>query len=261
MDWKKLLHHSAIALLIGALGHGTARQTTAQEESDVARPISQAAGVVRLSDQPARGGIRLVSFDQQAACTPCSQACAHGACMNGACRYRGGARCESGRCQHGHGGCRPYKYNLYSFHDAGDDLFGWAGYDSGHQCDQHYPNSAHCRGGCWLDDQADMFFARNKQNSDIFCDHIHGKFAYFTPMGNGGEGAPPFGHYNLVYAANPSYFDPRDSNQYAAPGWGAPMAVPLAPMVRHTMNYSSGMPASRLTPISNVLPPRGRRSR
>ena len=78
--------------------------------------------------------------------------------------------------------------------------------------------------------------------------------AYFTPMGNGGEGVPKFGHYQLVYAADPNYFDPRDGQVYAAQGWGVPMSVPLAPNVRYTMNYSSGMPASRLTPISNVVP-------
>lgn len=180
------------------------------------------------------------------------------AALHGGYATNGARHCPNGNCQNGCNGCYPYKYNLYSFHDLGDDTLGWAGYDSGHRNDCHYPISAHCHGGCWLDDQADMFFARNKQNSDIFCAHIHGKFAYFTPMGNGGSGAPPFGHYNLVYAASPNYTDPRDSQLYAAQGWGVPMAVPLAPTVRHTMNYSAGMPASRLTPISNALPPRRR---
>lgn len=125
-------------------------------------------------------------------------------------------------------------------------------------CPEHgQHNCPHCCG--WLHDQWDMFNCRNRQQGEIMRAHIHGKLAYFHPMGNGGEGVPPFGHYHLVYAANPNYSDPRDSQIYAAQGWGVPMSVPLAPTVRHTMNYSSGMPASRLTPISNVVPPRGGR--
>lgn len=101
-----------------------------------------------------------------------------------------------------------------------------------------------------------MFFARNRQQSDILGAHFRGKLAYLTPMGNGGAGAPPFGCYQLVYPVNPDYANPYDvQQQYGAQGYGVPMSVPLAPNVRHTMNYSAGMPASRLTPISNVVPP------
>lgn len=118
-------------------------------------------------------------------------------------------------------------------------------------------NCPDCNG--WMHDQWVMFNARNRQQGEIMRAHIHGKLAYFHPMGNGGEGAPPFGCYHLVYAVDPGYSDPRDSQIYAAQGWGVPMSVPLAPTVRHTMNYSTGMPSSRLTPISNVVPPRGGR--
>lgn len=100
-----------------------------------------------------------------------------------------------------------------------------------------------------------MFVARNQQTCDVLKTQFHGKMAYFHPMGNGGEGVPLTGAYHLVYPLDPSYIDPRDSGVYAAQGWGVPMSVPLAPTVRHTMNYSSGIPASRLTPISNVVPP------
>jgi hypothetical protein len=118
-------------------------------------------------------------------------------------------------------------------------------------------NCPDCRG--WWHEQWLMFNARNREQGEILRAHKHGKLAYFHPMGNGGEGVPPFGCYHLVYAADPSYFDPRDGQIYAAQGWGVPMAVPLAPTVRHTMNYSTGIPSSRLTPISNVVPPRGGR--
>ena len=109
---------------------------------------------------------------------------------------------------------------------------------------------------CSICGQMQMLHDQNRHNCNILCAHLRGKLAYFTPMGNGGEGVPKFGQYHLVYAADPNYFDPRDGQVYAAEGWGVPMSVPLAPNVRHTMNYSSGMPASRLTPISNVVPPR-----
>ena len=58
----------------------------------------------------------------------------------------------------------------------------------------------------------------------------------------------------MVYAVDPNYFDGRDGQLYSAEGYGVPMAVPLAPNVGHTYNYSWGLPASRLTPISNVAP-------
>ena len=134
------------------------------------------------------------------------------------------------------------------------------GYAQGNgPCPEHgQMNCPHCCG--WLHDQWGMFNARNRQQGEILRAHIHGKLAYFHPMGNGGEGVPPFGCYHLVYAVNPNYSDPRDSQIYAAQGWGVPMSVPLAPTVRHTMNYSTGIPSSRLTPISNVVPPRGGRS-
>ncbi len=111
-----------------------------------------------------------------------------------------------------------------------------------------------CQGWCCCD--CEQFFARNRHNSEIFHAHVKGKLAYFIPMGNGGEGVPNVGWYHHVYAADPGYFDPRDGGVYAAQGYGVPISVPLPPTVRHTMNYSAGMPASRLTPISNVVQPR-----
>lgn len=148
--------------------------------------------------------------------------------------------------------------------DWNDETNGGAGIEFGQGnlwnglCPEHgQRNCPHCCG--WLHDQWEVFNCRNRQQGEILRAHIHGKLAYFHPMGNGGEGAPPFGCYHLVYAADPNYFDPRDAQVYAAQGWGVPMSVPLAPTVRHTMNYSAGIPASRLTPISNVVPPRGSR--
>ena len=223
-------------------------------------------------------------------------ACTNGACTNGSCSARAGA-CGPNGCRPGTpGSCGPNgcpscrtggggHSSGYSFRDAGQSWNGaghatgravgsmWRGpecdwndeggagsWSGNGPCPEHGSrNCPHCSG--WLHDQWWMFNARNRQQGEILRAHIHGKFAYFHPMGNGGEGAPPFGCYHLVYAVNPDYSDPRDSQIYAAQGWGVPMSVPLAPTVRHTMNYSTGIPSSRLTPISNVVPPRGGRGR
>ncbi len=74
------------------------------------------------------------------------------------------------------------------------------------------------------------------------------------PNGCGGKGCPPIGVYQMTYPVNPDYFDGRDGNVHAAQGYGVPIAVPLAPVVRHQYNYSWGVPASRITHISNHAP-------
>ncbi len=83
------------------------------------------------------------------------------------------------------------------------------------------------------------------------CNYFHSKFGYFCPSGAGGAGSPFFGKYARVYPQDVNYFDGRDGQLYAAQGYGAPMAVPLAPVVGHTYNYGWGIPSSRLTPISH----------
>ncbi len=62
-----------------------------------------------------------------------------------------------------------------------------------------------------------------------------------------------FGAYDITYAVNPYYQDPRDSRVYSAQGWGVPMGVPLAPVVNHSYNYGWGIPSSRMTPVSRPL--------
>jgi hypothetical protein len=81
--------------------------------------------------------------------------------------------------------------------------------------------------------------------------YFHSKFGYFCPSGAGGAGSPFFGKYARVYPQDVNYFDGRDGQLFAAQGYGAPMAVPLAPVVGHTYNYGWGIPSSRLTPISH----------
>jgi len=90
--------------------------------------------------------------------------------------------------------------------------------------------------------------------------HMHGRGGLgnwdpkFGPRGCGGKGCPPFGMYQMVYPLNPEFCDRRDSNVYAAQGYNTPVSIPLAPNVRHQFNYSWGVPASRITHISQPVP-------
>jgi hypothetical protein len=74
----------------------------------------------------------------------------------------------------------------------------------------------------------------------------HSKLHYFFIKN------PPCGHYQIVYPVDPWYGDARDAGVYAAEGYGGPMSVPLAPVIRHTFNYGWGVPSSRLTPVSHL---------
>jgi hypothetical protein len=96
--------------------------------------------------------------------------------------------------------------------------------------------------------------ARNQHQSAMLKSHLRCKYGYFIPTGCGGAGCPPLGGYKRVYAVDPGYFDMRDGGIYAAQGYGVPIAVPLAPTVLSTYNYSWGVPASRLTPVTHPIP-------
>lgn len=68
--------------------------------------------------------------------------------------------------------------------------------------------------------------------------------------GNCDQGSGLFGHYQITYANQPSYADARDGQAWGARGYGMPITIPAAPVVRYSYNYSHGTPASRLTPLS-----------
>ena len=108
----------------------------------------------------------------------------------------------------------------------------------------------------WWCEQQYKSDCRRAYRNHVLAAHFHNKFNYFTPSGSCGEGATLFGHYKRVYATEPHYSHPSDSQVYASPMTGHPTAVPLPPTVRHQYNYSWGSPSSRLTPVSNIILPR-----
>jgi hypothetical protein len=86
-----------------------------------------------------------------------------------------------------------------------------------------------------------------------FCKGLSRLDKCFDKNGKG-TGQPLVGHYKMVYPVDPWYFDGRDGQAYAAEGYGGPVSVPLAPVVRQQYNYGWGIPSSRITPISRPLP-------
>ncbi len=292
MNLEKILRYGVRMLIAGATLHGLSAMTIAEDVQSAEFQTSNASvgkQVSLVSDEKAplppsvEPPGRIQNQGPGVARVP---GCTSAACQNGACTARAGGCGPQGCGANGCASCRS-RGSGYTMSDVGqawggvghatrhamshsvgsmwrgpecdwNDEAGAGSWSGNGTCPEHgCRNCPHCCG--WLHDQWGMFNARNRQQGEIVRAQIHGKLAYFHPMGNGGEGAPPFGCYHLVYAANPDYSDPRDSQIYAAQGYGVPISVPLAPTVRHTMNYSTGMPSSRLTPISNVVPPRGGR--
>ncbi|MCA8982547.1 MAG: hypothetical protein KDA76_02210 [Planctomycetaceae bacterium] len=133
-------------------------------------------------------------------------------------------------------------------------------------CTEHCKDKC-CKSGdvCYVDGYCDRcrrlgLFGRMRAFCGYRCENEHcrncrgGLGSRFLPNGCGGKGCPPFGAYQMVYPLNPDHFDLRDGQVHAAQGYGVPMAVPLAPVVRQQYNYSWGVPASRITHISNHAP-------
>lgn len=156
-------------------------------------------------------------------CCPCPT----GAC-NGAVCYAG-MYCDPSDCNN----CFQGSYG-YGVHGC-DPCQGRHG-RHGHQCCNPKPK------GLWQ---------KCARANNTVCDRL---FGWMIPSGCGGQGAPLAGKYHMVYAEQPSWIDPRDTQIYAAQGYGMPMTVPLAPNVNHAYNYSSGIPASRVTTIGNYNP-------
>lgn len=147
-------------------------------------------------------------------------------CGNAGCGNGGRCGCGNGRCGTGRGN----------------------GYGSG------------CRNGMcgdgslagWWACQKAMHRHRNSHATAALKGYMAGKFGYFCPSANCGEGMGLCTKYGMVYALDPGFADPRDAERYAAPGQGVHLNVPLAPNVRHAYNFSWGVPSSRLTPVRHA---------
>tara|TARA_R110002072_G_scaffold303141_1_gene495743 strand:+ start:66270 stop:67286 length:1017 start_codon:yes stop_codon:yes gene_type:complete len=170
---------------------------------------------------------------------------ANGGCMNGMPCLGAANSCLSPEVMMG----RPYtigdlKRSIFSAKCRSNEFLGLNG---GHSCSPLHN---------WWCEQQYKSDCRRAYRNHVLAAHFHNKFNYFTPSGSCGEGAPLFGHYKRVYATEPHYSHPADSQVYASPTTGYPTAVPLPPTVRHQYNYSWGSPSSRLTPVSNIILPR-----
>ena len=145
--------------------------------------------------------------------------------------FAGGAgTCDAGGCTDGSCGC-----------GCGDGSCGCGDGSCGNGRTKHVSG--------WLKGQSSIHQDRNRRSSQRLAGFMRSKFGYFCPTGNNGRGVPLYGKYHMVYAQNPGHVDQRDGYSFAAPGYGTPVSVPLAPNVRHTMNYGWGVPSSRLTPL------------
>lgn len=227
-------------------------------------------GVVRMSDRSSSGarnapatvrmtgasGIQQASF-QSGVCgescyvpQPCPTQCCPDPCYpmcdpcnTGMCYSDGSAMCHNGSCY------TPMDCNsCFNGCDASGGAYGncqdcRGGRGRGRGRNQGYDD---CNNG-----KPRGFFQKCSSANNKVCDCL---FGWMIPSGCCGQGCPPIGKYHMTYANQPSYIDPRDTQLYGAQGYGMPMTVPLAPNVNHAYNYSSGLPASRITQIGNYNP-------
>ena len=227
-------------------------------------------GVVRMSDRkaaPTDGGAQTIGYKMS---DPCGESyCAPQPCMTQSC-FSGcqtGDQCQSGACYgngyggNGYGSCyTPTDCNsCFAGGDGSGGHGNWGsqcqtcdGYGNGGRGRRHGRNGRDGYGDCDECGNGRKGFAgKCKTANKNLCDCL---FGWMIPSGCGGQGCPPVGKYHMTYADQPSYIDQRDTQLYAAQGYGMPMSVPLAPNVHHAYNYSSGIPASRITHIGNYNP-------
>jgi hypothetical protein len=140
---------------------------------------------------------------------------------------------------------------------VGDPLNPYANYgigrayyrSNGPNCGYTYfgvtPRCCNGRLDCYLGQQELCFRARNRHTSASLGAHLRCALLPLAPLTYWDAGARCD-----VIAQNPGYVDPRGQQTFAAQGYGVPMAVPLAPVVRDQYNYGWGLPSSRLEPVS-----------
>ena len=236
-------------------------------KDEVAEPAPAAAPPAdeAAADPAAEDGVARVPTAgcRPGGCTPAAGCTADGRCGNGVCRS---GACATNGCNAGGAGCKGVPCLTCPSNCLSPEVCMGRGYTVGDlkrdlhglKCRCGLDRAGHSGGAVhdWWCNQQYKSNCRRAYRNHVFNAWIHNKLNYFIPSGCCGEGCPPFGEYKRVYAADPSYYDQRDTRMYAAPGTGVPTAIPLAPNVRYQYNYSWGTPSSRVTPISNLSPRR-----
>jgi hypothetical protein len=208
----------------------------------VGRPAIAGEGVVRISD---KNGSKIVQTGHNVVQTGHSEACATSpGCATDLCGGDGcgnGCRCACGSdCKCGKGCC--------GSHGMLGKLFG---------------RKCKCGPNCQCGKSMGYgICGKCGRHGEIFgnglCGHCCGCGIPIPCLGIPVPGCFGYGAlggcYGRVYAVNPYYHDFRDGAVYAAQGYNAPIAVPLAPNVDYQYNYGWGIPSSRLTPVSRVVP-------
>ncbi|MFM8478443.1 MAG: hypothetical protein ACKOEO_21870 [Planctomycetaceae bacterium] len=216
----------------GASGHAGAGHAGGQNGAGAAGGAAAGAGAAHSGAHGAAAGHGAAG----------SASGGHGAAaggQNGAAGAAGGGHGLSGQADavlNGHGN-GPHG-SLYSPSSPGH----WFGGQGAAVCHNCQCNPCRCNGGYGpgFVDYGDRVFS---------C-----LFGWALPSGACGQGLPLVGKYHMVYADQPGYVNPADTRLYSAQGYGMPMTVPLAPTVNYQYNYSSGIPASRITPIGTWNP-------
>jgi hypothetical protein len=262
ISFRAFIRISAVLAAIMTAGVTPAGDGVVRMSDRSANPAQTASGIQPISHSPsarygATGVVKLAGPPQYGMVS-CAHQSAGCGCRPNQCGTGCDQGCNPGKCQTG--GCyTPIDCNsCFSGTDASGMPACWCS-----KC-QHSP--CQCRGAkktCWFAGSVDsgtcspcrdfwhgqsMSF-RNK-NARL-SNHL---FGWMIPSGCCGQGCPPVGKYGITYADQPDYFDPRDTHMYGAQGYGMPMAVPLAPNVYQSYNYSSGIPASRITQIGTYNP-------
>ena len=234
---RTLLMTVVAATLLTAATQADDRSAGVVRISDRSSTVHRATRTVYRAQSPdvviqtsANDGILLVDgsscISKTAPCCPkaaCGNGCAAKGCCPSACGKKGCCNNGCGNCGNGCGkGCGSCDGSCGCGDPAcscGNNGWGRKGWGWG-------------RKGCGCGD-----------GNNCGCDACGGKRGHCWPIVT----------YDIIYAANPNYYDRRDARAWAAQGYGVPMAVPLAPNVRSAYNYSWGIPASRLTPISRPV--------
>lgn len=219
-----------------------------------AQPVSAADGVVRISDK--QGGVVQTGHSEACTTSTCTTDSYSDGCGSG-CRCGSGCKCGSGCGKSGFMG------KLFG-HRSKDCRCG-----SGCQCGKGGSHLADLNGDGNPDHIGKGICRKCGSNGDLFGHGYCGVCCGFpclpgipcfgipvpgVPVPGCLAGGALGGCYSRVYAVNPYHHDFRDGAVYAAQGYNAPIAVPLAPNVDYQYNYGWGVPSSRLTPVSRVVP-------